>query len=193
MDFSLPASPQTRRPVTPQDFAAGSSNCQELLKLAKLVKGYAISIEGCQKGINGLLQAGLTDLNHPTMLDYTRVLEDYNQRYQQAVSEFTSRPPCDTPQTVNFIPPQLTLPLKLTTHRIFLSPETISKTKRKYRRFHPPPPLRKLSKNITSSSNPELNFNIELANKFSELEKITPQTHQVAITHIPTQRQQLTQ
>ncbi|GFY42580.1 hypothetical protein TNIN_395561 [Trichonephila inaurata madagascariensis] len=122
MDFSLPASPQTRRPVTPQDFAAGSSNCQELLKLAKLVKGYAISIEGCQKGINGLLQAGLTDLNHPTMLDYTRVLEDYNQRYQQAVSEFTSRPPCDTPQTVNFIPPQLTLPLKLTTHRIFLSP-----------------------------------------------------------------------
>ncbi|GFY49033.1 hypothetical protein TNIN_260931 [Trichonephila inaurata madagascariensis] len=55
MDLSLPASPLTSRPGTPKEFAAGSTNCRELIKLAETIKMYFISIEGCQQGINDLL------------------------------------------------------------------------------------------------------------------------------------------
>ncbi|GFY74220.1 hypothetical protein TNIN_200171 [Trichonephila inaurata madagascariensis] len=103
MNLSLPASAQSSRPGKPQDFATGSSNCQGLLRLANLLKGYAISIDGCHRGINELIQAGLTDPNNSIMLDNTRVLKDYNQRYQQAVNGIipitaTTRP---TAQEIN--------------------------------------------------------------------------------------------
>ncbi|GFW35880.1 hypothetical protein TNCV_1927111 [Trichonephila clavipes] len=95
MELSLPASPQPSRPGTPQDFATISSNCQGLLRLD--IKGHSIFIDGCHRGINALVQAGLTDSNHPIMLENTRVLKNLNERYQQAVSEFTSHPPCNIP------------------------------------------------------------------------------------------------
>ncbi|GFY45839.1 hypothetical protein TNIN_95601 [Trichonephila inaurata madagascariensis] len=82
------------------DFAIRStqnSNCQGLQKLDDDIKGYAINIDGCHKAINELIQAGLTDPSHPVMSNNTKVLEYYNQRYQQALSEFTFYPPCDSP------------------------------------------------------------------------------------------------
>ncbi|GFT47347.1 hypothetical protein TNCV_3749251 [Trichonephila clavipes] len=96
MDLSLPASTQSSRPGTPQDFTNIShSNCQGLLRLAEDIKTYNITINECYRGIKDLIQAGLTDPNNPIIAESTKVLEDYNQRYQQAVSEFTSPPPCD--------------------------------------------------------------------------------------------------
>ncbi|GFX90212.1 hypothetical protein TNCV_2449871 [Trichonephila clavipes] len=83
-ELSLPASPQALRPGTPQDFTSSSSNCQGLQRLANDFKGYSISIDGCHRGINALIQAGLTDPNNSIMLNNTKVLEEYNQIYQQA-------------------------------------------------------------------------------------------------------------
>ncbi|GFW78888.1 hypothetical protein TNCV_2059091 [Trichonephila clavipes] len=75
MDLSLPASTLSLRPGTPQDYCNGShSNCQGLLKLASVIKACSIAIDGCHKGINELIQAGLTDPN-PIMLENSRVLD----------------------------------------------------------------------------------------------------------------------
>ncbi|GFY19530.1 hypothetical protein TNCV_4647031 [Trichonephila clavipes] len=90
MNLSLPASTHSSRPGTPQDYAEGTySNCKGLLKLANEIKAYSISINGCHKGFNDLIQDGLTDTEHPTMMENTRVLENLNERYQQALKRYT--------------------------------------------------------------------------------------------------------
>ncbi|GFY62447.1 hypothetical protein TNIN_146041 [Trichonephila inaurata madagascariensis] len=77
--------------------------------------------------------------------------------------------------------PLLTRPLKITLRTSPLSPNQYQLIVKKAYTVSPPR-LRKLSKNSRSNSNPELNFNIELVNKFNPLENTALETQQIAAT-----------
>ncbi|GFW77757.1 hypothetical protein TNCV_2805041 [Trichonephila clavipes] len=81
MDIPLPASPQASRPGTPQDLATTSPIFQNLRRLATEIKSYSIAIEGTHSLINNLMAQGMTDPEHPTLIDNANFLDKINGFY----------------------------------------------------------------------------------------------------------------
>ncbi|GFU93867.1 hypothetical protein TNCV_1660911 [Trichonephila clavipes] len=178
---SLPASPQASRPETPQDLDATSSNCQDLLRAATEIKALAPSIELVHSQISNLITQGMTDPDDPVILEKSQLLERLNGYYQQAMSHFTSLPPCDIPNCTRHTPTNT--PVRDDQTESPLPKPTSSKRKENNDGFISPP-LRKLNKNQDTTTDTETTFKIDLTNKFNALEKQTTQTHKDAETHI---------
>ncbi|GFY76257.1 hypothetical protein TNIN_420941 [Trichonephila inaurata madagascariensis] len=99
MEFSLPSSTRSSRPRTPQDLDPQTirpSNCRKLQLLATMIKSHAADVESSKQLINVIISKGYTKQD-PFLLETYQRLEDCSLRHQQAVSEFASHPPYDTP------------------------------------------------------------------------------------------------
>ncbi|GFY05514.1 hypothetical protein TNCV_218961 [Trichonephila clavipes] len=84
MGVPLPALPQASRPGTPQDLATTSPICQNLRRISMDIKCYSIAIEGTHALINDMMSQGMTDPNHPTLVENANFLERMNVLSQQA-------------------------------------------------------------------------------------------------------------
>ncbi|GFW92677.1 hypothetical protein TNCV_519931 [Trichonephila clavipes] len=166
MDLFLLASPQASRPKTPQDFDATSSKCQDLLRAATEVKALAPSIELVHSQISNLITQGQTDPDDPAILVKSQLLERLNGYYQQAVSLITSFPPCDIPNCTRHTPTNT--PVKDDQTESPLPKPTSTKRKENNNGFISPP-LKKLNKNLDTTTDTETTFTIDLTNKFNAL------------------------
>ncbi|GFW64752.1 hypothetical protein TNCV_4450541 [Trichonephila clavipes] len=124
------------------------------------------------------MQSGLKDPNNPIIVKEKSYMELTNERLQQAVSEYASLPPCDNPNcsrhTSNNTPAK----------NNSLDPPTPVPTKRK-ESDDGFTPLRKLTKTTLSNSNPEINFKVNLTNKYNALENEVPETQVETVTQSP--------
>ncbi|GFY30167.1 hypothetical protein TNCV_3090751 [Trichonephila clavipes] len=156
MEIPLPNTPQASRPGTPEDFGPTFENCRKLQELTTLIDLYSATLENTHTLLKRLMHSGLKDPNNPIIVKEKSYMELTNERLQQALSRSLS------------------------------SPNTSSdKTKGKRRRISFPIPLRKLTKTILSNSNPEINFKVNLTNKFNALENEVPETQAETVTQSP--------
>ncbi|GFY09544.1 hypothetical protein TNCV_4322221 [Trichonephila clavipes] len=183
MEFLLPHSSENSRP-TPQDFASQTTqlpNCRKLKILTTLIKSHAIEVENNKTLINALIQKGHTE-EDPFLIETYQRFENCSMLHQQVVSEFSSHHPCDTPGcTIHSTPHPSSVkenPLEFPP----LPKSTSIKRKATKTASLPPPPLRKLSRNSRSNSNPEINFKVNLRNKFNELVNQIPESQTVTRT-----------
>ncbi|GFY30083.1 nucleic-acid-binding protein from transposon X-element [Trichonephila clavipes] len=181
MEIPLPNTPQASRPGTPEDFGPTFENCRKLQELTTIIDLYSTTLESTHLLLKGVMQSGIKDPNNPIIRKETSYMELTNERLQQAVSEYALSPPATIPiaHVIPRITPQLkiTLPIPLPQQQ-FRQNERKTKTDLL-------PPLRKLTKTTLSNSNPEINFKVNLSNKFNALENEVPETPVETITQSP--------
>ncbi|GFX58986.1 hypothetical protein TNCV_806901 [Trichonephila clavipes] len=97
MEIPLPTTPQASRPGTPENAGPTFKNCNKLQELATLIDVYSTTLENTHTLIQGALQNGIKNLNHPLIRSESSYMELTNERLQKAVSEHASLPPCDNP------------------------------------------------------------------------------------------------
>ncbi|GFU84305.1 hypothetical protein TNCV_1251981 [Trichonephila clavipes] len=131
-----------------------------------------------KKLIQAILDKGHTD--DPFLAETMKHLETCSEQHQQAVSEFTSHPPCDTPGCTIHSTPHPT-PVK---ENQLEFPQINSVKRKENEDGFASPTLRKLSKNVMSNSNTEINFKVNLTNKFNALANQS-ETHSVAVKQSP--------
>ncbi|GFY71651.1 hypothetical protein TNIN_14441 [Trichonephila inaurata madagascariensis] len=160
MELSLPSSTDSTRPGTPT-----VTNCERLHDITTDIKKFGIVIENIQSTIRALHLNGINDDNDPTLMDQTRRLQEYQRLQHLAVSEFRSQPPCDTPGcTIHHTPSNS--PTKSKKLETLKTPATKRKDNED---GFTSPSNRQIAKNRRTSSQTELNFKIDLRNKFQNL------------------------
>ncbi|GFU09296.1 hypothetical protein TNCV_2421711 [Trichonephila clavipes] len=188
MEQSLPPSDSSTRHGTPQ-----LTNCERMKAVTYDLRQRAVLIELQDTTISTLRIQGLND--DAVMTTLLKRLTDLEVKHQRAVSEISSIPGCDNPDcNVHNIPncsPNKTIqeiytlsncsPSKSVQEYPPLSKTTAVKSKEKKDGFSSPP-TRKLSKNKRTNSNPDLNFKINLSNKFNGLENLELTIEPVAET-----------
>ncbi|GFW34951.1 nucleic-acid-binding protein from transposon X-element [Trichonephila clavipes] len=173
MELPLPATSQASRPGTPENAGSTSTNCKKLQDLANLIEVYSMTIETSQKILQGLIDKGLTDPNNPIIRRESSYLELNNTRLQKAVSEYASLPPCDIPNCTRHNPKNT--PVKNNSPDPSPPPTPIPTKRKENTEGFTSPPSRKLTKSTLSNSNPDLNFKLNLNNKFNALENTVPE------------------
>ncbi|GFV28616.1 nucleic-acid-binding protein from transposon X-element [Trichonephila clavipes] len=188
MEQSLPPSASSTRPGTPQ-----LTNWERMKVATYDLRQSAVLIELQETTISTIRIQGLND--DTVMSTLLERLTDLQVKHQIAVSEISSIPGCDNPdcnvhnttncspnKTIQEIPtlPNCS-PSKSVQEYPPLSKTTAVKRKEKEDRFSSPP-THKLSKNKRTNSNPDLNFKINLSNKFNVLENLEPTIEPVAGT-----------
>ncbi|GFV89324.1 hypothetical protein TNCV_4151441 [Trichonephila clavipes] len=117
--------------------------------------------------------------------DQLKLQERCEREIQRLVSELSSLPPCDTPNCTLHTSPNNS-PVKINPQEFPLFPSQRRQNVKIILTVLPPPPpphtQRKISKNSRSNSTSELNFNIELANKFNSLDNLNIQSQPIADT-----------
>ncbi|GFY45169.1 hypothetical protein TNIN_221941 [Trichonephila inaurata madagascariensis] len=160
MELSLPSSTDSTRPGTPT-----VTNCERLHDITTDIKKFGIVIENIQSTIRALHLNGINDDNDPTLMDQSRRLQEYQRLQHLAVSEFRSQPPCDTPGcTIHHTPSNS--PTKSKKLETLKTPATKRKDNED---GFTSPSNRQIAKNRRTSSQTELNFKIDLRNKFQNL------------------------
>ncbi|GFS95755.1 hypothetical protein TNCV_435611 [Trichonephila clavipes] len=173
MEIPLPTTPKASRPGTPEDSGPTFANCSKLQELATLIDYYSTTLETTHTVLQRAMQNRIKDPNNPLVRNESSYMELTNERLQKVVSEYASLPPATIPtaHAITRTTPQLkiTLPTPLPSQHQFR--QNARKTKTVLL-----PPLRKLTKTILSNSNPEINFKLNLTNKFNALENEVPET-----------------
>ncbi|GFY77243.1 hypothetical protein TNIN_381061, partial [Trichonephila inaurata madagascariensis] len=160
MELSLPSSADSTRPGTPT-----VTNCERLKDIQKDIEKFGIVIENIKSTIKTLLFTGVADDNDPTLLDQNIRLDEYQRLLQLAVSEFTSQPYCDTPVcTAHHTPGN-----SPTKSKKLESTKTSAIKRKDNEEGYISPSSRQIAKNRRTTSQAELNFNIDLRNKFQNL------------------------
>ncbi|GFT73235.1 hypothetical protein TNCV_459541 [Trichonephila clavipes] len=108
-ELSLSTLTNNSRPGTPQDFAFTTtqhSNCRQLQYLTALIKTHANDVEKYRILTNALIYKGYYE-EDPFLIETIQRLENSSMKHQQAVSEFSSHPLCDTSRCTVHITPAL--------------------------------------------------------------------------------------
>ncbi|GFY66760.1 hypothetical protein TNIN_452131 [Trichonephila inaurata madagascariensis] len=171
MDLSLPPSAHNSRLGTPR-----LSTCQRLQDLAYRIKRETILISYQEATLNALRLNGIAD-NESLSLQL-KILKDIQARHQSAVSEFSSLPPCDTPGCTE----HNTLSKKNLMQDFPPLPKTNSTKRKEKDDSFTSPTNRRLTKNLRTNLNPELNFEINLSNKFAALDNMETSIEPIAAT-----------
>ncbi|GFR05845.1 hypothetical protein TNCT_646341 [Trichonephila clavata] len=168
MDLSLPPSGNSSRPETPTYL-----HCQRLKRTADDIRKFTKLTDGTTSLIKSMKYDGFDSDDDPSIQDLKCRLSHYQNYLAMAVSDFNSLPYCDTPNCeVHHTPPQSP------TLDIMEFPELCKKAPLKRKENEDgftSPPSRKLSKSQRVYSNPELGFNLQLENKFSQLQDQQPE------------------
>ncbi|GFW99301.1 hypothetical protein TNCV_3981261 [Trichonephila clavipes] len=122
------------------------------------------------------MQSGMKDPNNPIIRKETSYMELTNERLQQAVSEYASLPPCDNPNCTRHT--SNNSPAKNNSPDPSPPPQQQFRQNERKTKTDLLPPLRKLTKTFLSNSHPEINFKVNLFNKFNALENEVPETLQ---------------
>ncbi|GFY48423.1 hypothetical protein TNIN_68341 [Trichonephila inaurata madagascariensis] len=107
MELSLPSSANNSRPGTPQKFAFPTtqhSNCRQLQHLTALIKTDANEVEKYKILTERINNKGYSE-EDPFLIETFQRLENSSMKHQQAVSEFSSHPPCDPQLHYTYYPP----------------------------------------------------------------------------------------
>ncbi|GFW91553.1 hypothetical protein TNCV_4499731 [Trichonephila clavipes] len=168
MELPLPASPQASLPGTPEKAGLTHLHCKRLQGLAHLIEAISVTIETSQTLLQGAIDNGITDPNHPIIRMESSYLELNNSRLQKAVSEYASLPPCDTPNCTRHNLKDT--PAKTNSSDPSPPPTPIPTKRKENSEGFTSPPSRKLTKSILTNSNIDLNFKINLTNTFSALD-----------------------
>ncbi|GFW03439.1 hypothetical protein TNCV_1739891 [Trichonephila clavipes] len=168
MDQSLPSSNNSTRPGTLQE-----TNCQRLQDITTKIKKFVIT-ENLKATINSLKINGITDERDLSIANLYTSLEEYEKLHQLAANEFSSLPLCNIPSFTVHHKPNCA-PAKNTQQDFPPLPKTTSVKRKENDNIFISPPSRKLTKNLRTNSNPELNFKVNLENKFNALDNFAPQ------------------
>ncbi|GFY01788.1 hypothetical protein TNCV_1467801 [Trichonephila clavipes] len=180
MEIPLPNTPQASRPGTPEDSGPTFENCRKLQELTTIIDLYSTTLESTHLLLKGVIQSGIKDPNNPIIRKETSYMELTNERLQQAVSEYGSLPLRQSQLQTSC----LKYPSKNNSPDPFPPNTSSDKTKGKRRRIYFPP-LRKSTKTTLSNSKPEINFKVNLSNKFNALENEVPETPVETIMQSP--------
>ncbi|GFX69702.1 RNA-directed DNA polymerase from mobile element jockey [Trichonephila clavipes] len=153
----------------------------------------AVLIELQETTISTLRIQGLND--DAVMTTLLERLTDLQVKRQIAVSEISSIPGCDNPdcnvhntpncspnKTIQEIPTLPNCSLSKSVQEYPPLPKTTAVKRKEKEDGFSSPPTRKLSKNKRTNSNLDLNFKINLSNKFNGLENLEPTLEPVAGT-----------
>ncbi|GFY31589.1 hypothetical protein TNCV_4694331 [Trichonephila clavipes] len=168
MERTLPSSTNNFRPGTPLD-----SYCDRSLALTQEMNDLKLAIQATQTAINGYNAQGVSEgflIDHQLRLQVT---------YKNNLPHVLLSSPCDTPNCTIHVTPRSTS-VKGNLLEFPLSPKIQSNVKKTTMTL--PPPLRKLSNNSRTNSDPEINFRLNLTNKCNALENSDPKTLQEAGT-----------
>ncbi|GFU83038.1 hypothetical protein TNCV_65091 [Trichonephila clavipes] len=168
MDQSLPPSPGISRPKTPL-----LTIFQRKQQLAQDIKYYTITMENLKSNIKSRRINGLLDESSHIMKEHHQRLANYSSIHQITVSELTSLPNCEIPDFAEHHTPYGT-PTKNNDLEFPTLPKTASVKRKDNEVEFVSPPTRKLSKNLRTNPNPDLNFKLNLSNKFNGLENSVP-------------------
>ncbi|GFX52133.1 nucleic-acid-binding protein from transposon X-element [Trichonephila clavipes] len=173
MEIPLPTTPQASRPGTPEKADPTLMHCKKLQELADLIQAYSMNLETSEKILQGVIENGIKDPNHPIARMETSYMELNNTRLQKAVSEYASLPPCDIPNCT--LHNSKNTPVKTNSPDPSPPPTPIPTKRKENTEGFTSPPSRKLTKNTLSNSNPEINFKLNLTNKINALENAVPE------------------
>ncbi|GFW35152.1 hypothetical protein TNCV_5067171 [Trichonephila clavipes] len=130
------------------------------------------------RNINNNYKENGHDVSSFLIQDLLKINEHFEKERQQLVSELSILPPCDIP--ICAIHPKS--PVKLISQEFPPLPTPTQAKRKENSDGFTNPPLRKITKTSRSNSTSELNFNIELANKFTSLENLNIQSKPIADT-----------
>ncbi|GFQ96758.1 hypothetical protein TNCT_462251, partial [Trichonephila clavata] len=167
MDLSLLPSGNSSRPDTPS-----YTNCERLIRTTDDIRKFTNFVSRANYMIKSMHLDGFTAEEDPSLQDLNCRLPQYQNYLDMAVSEFNSLPYCDTPGCTDHNTPTQS-PTKNNPENSEISEKAPVKRKENEDGFTSPP-SRKLTKAQRVHSNPELRFNIELENRFAQLQDHQP-------------------
>ncbi|GFU32007.1 nucleic-acid-binding protein from transposon X-element [Trichonephila clavipes] len=162
-----------------------TANCIRYTEMTEEIRGLATAIQANEDIINGMLRFGNLYPDDECMVMQQNLLQNLRTKHEQRVSEFGSLSPCDTPGCPRHHTPPSS-PSKINVAQLSSNNENSNLNLTLNRNKNPSqkrkenedgfisPPLSKINKRTTNAS--QLNFEIELNNKFKTLNEETART-----------------
>ncbi|GFX43048.1 nucleic-acid-binding protein from transposon X-element [Trichonephila clavipes] len=162
------------RPSTP----TATAKCIRYTEMTDEISGLATSIQANEDIIKGMLRFGNLYPDDECIVLQQNLLQTLRTKHDQRVSEFSSLSPCDTPGCPRHHTPPSS-PSKINVAHLSnnenLNRNKIQSQKRKENEDgFISPPLSKVNKRTKDTT--QLNFEIELSNKFNTLNQEQPRT-----------------
>ncbi|GFV00826.1 nucleic-acid-binding protein from transposon X-element [Trichonephila clavipes] len=175
LDSRTPSRPSTPTPT---------ANCLRYTEMTDEISGLATAIQANENIINGMLRFGNLYPDDECRVMQQNLLQTLKTKHEQRVSEFGSLSPCDTPGCPRHHTPPSS-PSKINVAQLSnnensnlnLNPNRNKNPSQKRKENEDgfiSPPLSKVNKRNTNAS--QLSFEIELSNKFKNLNEETART-----------------
>ncbi|GFT60808.1 hypothetical protein TNCV_984671 [Trichonephila clavipes] len=164
-DYHMPSDSRSpSRPATP----VPTATCQRHQQLADEIQKFTLLIQGLNSTLKSITTYGKFNTEDPVVASLQTQLHEYTRVYNIAVSEYSSLPPCDALGCPIHGTPSETNSQNETFNDNGAEPiKNISQKRKENDDGFITPPLNKVNKLANCSS--QLNFNIELKNKFLNL------------------------